>query len=99
MQALFISSNAVDVDCGATIPTASWDDAYAVPLTVTPQTYTASLFAEQTPIGNSNGDPDPSDQMVPTSFRGMCFRVTPPAGVTFPGNVLAHVTITASSIP
>ena len=103
MQALFISSNAAVGDCGATIPASAWNAASAAPLSAAPQTYTTALFAEQTGIGGSDGDPDftgaENGRMFPTSFRGMCFRVTPPSDVTFTDNVLAYVTITASGAP
>jgi len=114
LQALFISSNAAASDCTAAVAGADWNQAYAAPLTTNPVYYRSSgyatpMFADQTLIGNSNGNPDRKDgtvndgRMSPFGFpggagaRGFCYRIMPPASVSTTDNQILYVTVTASS--
>ena len=113
LQALFISSNAAPSDCTATVAGTDWNQAYAAPLTSTPQYYRSSsnaspMFSDQTAIGKSNGNPDVvgggnDGRMSPfggaggVGARGFCYRIMPPSSVSSADNQILYVTVSASS--
>lgn len=101
LQALFISSKAAAGDCSAALPASAWDQAYAAPLTSTPQTYSSTLYSDLTDIGGSVGLPDKTaggsdGNMKRGSSRGLCWRIVPPASVNSVHDQIITIVVTAS---
>ena len=100
LQAVFGSTNTTAGGCPiATSP--DWNVAASTPISVNPQTYTNSVFADSSlSIGGASADPDNSPNpgdMFASSYRALCWRIDGPAGVTQTDEQNIQIIVTAQT--
>ena len=100
LQAVFGSTNTTVGGCPSAT-SGDWNVAASTPISVNPQTYTDSTFADSTlSIGGASANPDNSPNpgdMFANSYRALCWRIDGPTGITQTDEQNIQIIVTAQT--
>lgn len=100
LQAVFGSTNTTVGGC-PNATSGDWNVAASTPISVDPQTYTDSTFADSTlSIGGASANPDDSPNpgdMFAGDYRALCWRIDGPSGITQTDTQNIQIIVTAQT--